>query len=246
MAVTAEQQKQANAASSTISKATKAIIVIIGGLTALFLLKLIKILTNKKNKKITEQEADAQITSLKTEWYTRVSKSIEDAWTKGVIVGMQASKAQGVKPTGKGSKASENALSDILKDVKRSIDDAERLLSSAISSDNISDVDKISKSITLRQQMSGEASLKYAVAGIMESELASPDTQKMWVSTNPKEPCAHCQRLNGMVRDWGEEFPHSFTGIYKLKVYGGILLGPLRHPHCLCILIRVPKETRNA
>jgi hypothetical protein len=209
------------------------------------MLKLLSILRNRKNEKITEQEANSQIAQVKNDWYDRVSKSVIDGWYRGISLGMQAAKAQGEQPRGKGS-SDKSSLDDILKDLRRSIDDAEALLRTSVDSNGESDVNKIVKVISLRQQLSGEAALKYAVAETMESELATPDTQKMWVSTNPGEPCSHCRKLNGMVRDWGDEFPHSFPGIYKLKVYGGVLLGPLRHPHCMCVLIRVPKEISNA
>lgn len=239
MSVTKEQQDQANTTSSEIRKATKILVVIIAGISALYLLKLLKVLLSKKNKKTTEKEAREQIDSIKSQWFIRISKSIDDSWTKGIALGMKASKDQGVQPMGKGSKSSVSIKESILKDVQRAIDDSEKLLTEAVESG--SDPEKVNKAITLRLQMSGEASLKNAIAETMESELASPDTQKMWVATSP-EPCSHCRKLSGLVRDWGEEFPHSFPGVYKLKVYGGILLGPLRHPNCLCILIRVPKD----
>jgi hypothetical protein len=245
MSVSKEQQQQANATSSTIVKAVKVLVVIVAGISGIFLLKLLSVLRNKKSRKITEKEANDQITQIKDEWYIRVSKSVSDAWTRGINLGMVASKAQGVQPRGSGVR-DVVTLDSILKDLRRSIDDAETLLRNSVETSGESGVENIIKIITLRQQMSAEAALKYAVAETMESELASPDTQKMWVSTNPKEACSHCIRLHGMVRDWGEEFPHQFPGLYKLKVYGGVLLGPLRHPNCRCILIAIPKEKSNA
>lgn len=237
MLVTQEQQNQANATSSAVRKATKVVVVIVGGIAGLFLIKLISILRKKKAKEISEQEADAQIQSLKADWYLKVSKTIENSWDNGIKLGLNASKEQGVSSTS-GSYNNET-LQSILDDVKRSIDDAVTLLEESVT--NASDVESIKKSIILRQQMASDAALKFAVAEVMESELASPDTQKMWVPTS-KVPCSHCAGLSGMVRDWGEEFPHQFNGIYKLKVYGGVLLHPPRHVHCCCQIVVVPKE----
>lgn len=238
MLVTKEDQAAASYTSSAVRLAVKALVVIVSGLSGLFILKMISVLRKKNNKTITPEQATEQISQIKADWYKRVSQSATDGWSRGSDIGLKAVRKQGVKPTGDAS-ANQDILNSILSDVKRTIEDAEALIVESMNSGS-EDHSKLIKAISLRQQMSVEASLKYAVAITMESELASPDTMKMWVATS-KEPCSHCRRLNGLVREWGEEFPHSFLGVSKLRVYGGVLLGPLRHPNCLCVLIRVPK-----
>lgn len=233
-------QKVAVKTSSTTQKAVKVLVVIISGFSSVFILKILQVLRNKRDKKISPDEAKTQVDAIKTQWLKSMTDTLETAWSRGTTLGLKAVKDQGVAPSKSFSKST--LMKSLVDDTKRAIDDAEKLLEASVVSGTDTDATAITKKISLRLQMTGEAALKTAMADTMESELASPDTRKMWVSTNPREACSHCTRLNGMIRDWGEEFPHSFPGIYKLKVYGGVLLSPLRHPNCQCILVAVPKE----
>lgn len=226
---------QSNSSLSPTPAAVKAITIIIAGFSGVFLLKILGLLKKKKSGKITSQESQTQISTLTAQWFTRAESALSDGWTKGVKIGVQNAKDQGAK-SASAKNIPQDTLKSLTNDVQKTIKDAVSQLTEAVDSD--ADTDSIIKKILLRLQLSGEASVAMAVSQAVESELASPNTRKQWTTTS-EVPCPHCTRLNGVIRDWGEQFP--LPANYPL--YNNVLFSPPLHPHCRCVLTSLPKES---
>lgn len=59
----------------------------------------------------------------------------------------------------------------------------------------------------------------------------------MWLSRLDVLTCSECRALHGIVIAPGGEFDHGM-----LRIYGGFLAGPPRHPSCRCVLIGTTKK----
>lgn len=117
-------------------------------------------------------------------------------------------------------------------------------LDKAIRAEDDEAIKKAVSGAVLRSRMVGEASTKYsaqnALGGAME---ANGGHFKRWVTTSPV-PCSICVALSQLAPIlWSAEFPHSSPGLRDLKVYGGVLLGPPRHPNCACVLVAVKEPS---
>jgi hypothetical protein len=116
-------------------------------------------------------------------------------------------------------------------------------LDKAIRNEDDEAIKKAVSGVVLRSRMAGEASAKYAAQNALGGALeGSGGLYKRWVTTSPV-PCSICVALeaHGPIL-WSAEFPHSFDGLRELKVYGGTLLGPPRHPNCACVLVAVKEK----
>lgn len=116
-------------------------------------------------------------------------------------------------------------------------------LDKAIRSEDDETIKKAVSGAVLRSRMAGEASAKYGAQNALGGALeGTGGLRKRWVTTSPV-PCSHCLALAALGPIlWSSEFPHSFSGLRELKVYGGSLLGPPRHPNCACVLVAVKEK----
>ena len=166
-----------------------------------------------------------------------LERLFERAWSWGEILGNSAARKQAKAlklPKPKAVKA-DKVLHDSLKaDLKRVLKEAK-----GISSD-----DSEWSGLLLRAKMVVEAATKMSATSALENAVRSKDTQKMWLTTS-SVPCSHCKRLDGVVVDWGKQFPKDFKGIKPLKSYRNTLLEPPRHPNCGCIVVVVFKNPDN-
>lgn len=95
----------------------------------------------------------------------------------------------------------------------------------------------IAKDASRRAGYSLSVAVWGAATSVRDSAYARAGLNKMWVSRMDEKTCTHCVRLHGKVVGPGEEFPKDTPGAAFLKVYGGKLLGPPRHPNCRCVIV---------
>lgn len=171
---------------------------------------------------------------------------LDTSWNSGTLLGNAMARRQ-ARLWGAGKPSAFVPDAGLLAGFKEDLD----AIAAAVQSDIFKavvaeDPDAVKKAVSaavLRTRMVGEASTKFAaqnaLGGAMEH---TPGTRKRWVTTSPV-PCSHCIALSQLAPIlWSEEFPHAFPGLRDLKVYGGVLLGPPRHPNCACVLVAVKES----
>jgi len=163
------------------------------------------------------------------------------AWNSGSILGNAVARRQAKlwgldkpKPF-----SPDKALLDSIKlDITAMGEDVREALDKAIRAEDEDAMGKAVSSVVLRSRMSGEAAAKFAAQGALGGALkAAGGVYKKWTTTSAL-PCTNCLALAAHPPIlWADEFPHAFPGVPELKVYGGKLLSPPRHPNCACVLV---------
>lgn len=165
------------------------------------------------------------------------------AWNTGSLLGNAVARRQAklwglAKP--KPFSPDTALLQSLQTDVEVMAGDVREAMIQAILDEDEEALQKAVSKVVLRSRMSGEAAAKFGAQGALSGALESAGgLYKKWMTTSAL-PCSHCLTLAAHPAIlWSEEFPHAFDGLPELKVYGGKLMGPPRHPNCACVLVAV-------
>ena len=169
----------------------------------------------------------------------RLASSVDAAWIKGGGLGLRTGRAQmkalGLKP-GKKNPVDIAALTSLKADVEAILSAIPSELTAGYLAGGKDGLVAAQKRLAYRMSLAVGAAVSMGDAAAMESLIDAEKTVKVWKARSAV-PCSHCMRLDGVERAWGEPFPDHFDDLPPLKVYGGKLMGPPRHPNCLCGLV---------
>lgn len=176
--------------------------------------------------------------------HSKVLPLLDDMWEAGRLLGMSAARKQAKihdLPKPKNVAIPDTVLKQLKADLERIRAETPDLLLNAYVAQGTEGLEAALKLIAFRTGLVLDAATKHAAQAALEASLKSPETQKMWL-TQSSVPCSHCKALHGMILDWDEAFPEKISGAPRLKVYDkGGLQRPPRHPHCMCVVVAVPK-----